>query len=77
MSSNPHIESLVFSARTLEAGKLIHLGFHDIAHIDTSDDRFDYVGGNVLQPVACRYSSLRLLEPDAVLEARLRALSGA
>lgn len=74
MSRNPHIESLVFSARTLEAGKLIHLRFHDIAHVQTADDRFDYVGGNVLQVLPCRYSSLRLLEPDAVLEARLRAV---
>ncbi len=72
---NAHIESLVFSATTIDGENLIHLGFLDIANIQTCDDRFDYVGGYFLQPVACRYSSLRLLEPDAVIEARLRALS--
>ncbi len=72
---NPHIESLVFEAVT-EAGDPLHCRFAEITYIDTTEDRFFYRPPKLEQDlIACRYSSLRLLEPEAVLEARLKAVS--
>ncbi len=72
---NPHIESLVFEAQT-ETGERLHCRFAEITHVDTSEDLFYYQPPNLAQDlVACRYSSLRLLEPDEVIDARLKAVS--
>jgi len=74
--NNPHIEALVFEAQTLD-GTPVECRFLEIGHIDTIEDRFDYHPSAALNttPIPCRYSSLRLLEPDAVFEARLQALA--
>jgi hypothetical protein len=74
--NNPHIEALVFEAESLE-GNPLQLRFLEIAHIDTIEDRFDYRPTAALDAdaIPCRYSSLRLLEPEAVFEARLKALA--
>ncbi len=72
---NPHIESLVFEAQT-ETGEHLHCRFAEISYVDTVEDRFLYQPPKLDQElIACRYSSLRLLEPEAVLEARLKAVS--
>lgn len=71
---NPHIESLVFEAQTLD-NTTINLRFHEIGPLNTADDEFVYRSATTTQaPVRCRYSSLRLLEPEAIFEARLQAL---
>ncbi len=70
---NPHIESLVFEAQTLD-NTTINLRFHEIGALNTADDEFVYRSDASQPPVRCRYSSLRLLEPDAIFEARLKAL---
>lgn len=72
---NPHIESLVFEAQTLD-NTTINLRFHEIGPFNTADDEFIYRSGATQSLVRCRYSSLRLrlLEPEAIFEARLKAL---
>ncbi len=70
---NRHIESLVFEAKTLD-NTTINLRFHEIGPLNTADDEFVYRSGTTEAPVRCRYSSLRLLEPEAIFEARLKAL---
>jgi hypothetical protein len=70
--SNSHIESLVFKANTLDGHQSIHLHFHDIGRINTTDNIFYYDNG-VSEPIACEYTSLYLLEPEAVIEARLNS----
>jgi hypothetical protein len=70
---NPHIESLVFEAQTLD-NTTINLRFHEIGTLNTADDEFVYRSAATEAPVRCRYSSLRLLEPEAIFEARLQAL---
>jgi len=70
---NPHIESLVFEAQTLD-NVTINLRFHEIRELNTADDEFVYRSVETQTPVRCRYSSLRLLESEAVFEARLKAL---
>jgi hypothetical protein len=74
--NNPHLEALVFAAEPLD-GHPVELRFLEIGPIDTVEDRFDYRPTATLDaaPIPCRYSSLRLLEPEAVFEARLQALS--
>ncbi len=64
----------MFEARTVQGDCPIQLKFHHIHNLDTPNNRFDYADG-VCAPVRCRYDSLRLLEPEAILEARLQALS--
>lgn len=70
---NPHIEALVFEARTI-SGQNLHLRFHDITQVNTQDDLFYVDGRDLIEPIACRYSTLKLMEPEAVHEARLKAL---
>jgi len=70
---NPHIEGLVFAAETLDHTP-IHLRFHEIARVNTRDNLF-YFDDGFHDPVPCRYDSLRLLEPEAVAEARLKAMA--
>ena len=73
---NSRIESLVFTARTLEADCEIQLRFHHICNVNTASNTFEFSDGRC-DPVVCRYDSLRLLEPADILEARLQALTGA
>ncbi|MBT3205213.1 MAG: hypothetical protein HOM14_03880 [Gammaproteobacteria bacterium] len=72
--SNPHIESLLFEANTLDGQHPIHLHFHDIRQVNTCDNIFYYDNG-LGDPVACAYDSLHLLEPEEVIEARLNAIT--
>jgi hypothetical protein len=72
--NNPHIEALIFAAETLD-GKPVECRFLEIGRIDTIEDRFDYRPTTALDAIPCRYSSLRLLEPEQVFEARLQALA--
>ncbi len=70
---NKHIESLVFEASTLD-GLRLRLSFHDISQINTMDNVFFYNNG-IAEPIACQYDSLHLLEPEEVMNARLKALN--
>ncbi len=65
--------SLYFEAETLDGEQTIHLQLHHIANPNTIDDVFYFTDG-LVDPVPCRYSSLRLLDATEVFEAKLRAL---
>ena len=69
---NPRIECLLFEARTLDGDAPVHLRFHHITRIDTTQNRF-LLDDGLNPPTPCRYDSLRLLEPAEALELRLRA----
>ncbi len=72
---NPHIECLIFEAKTLDGQMPIHLRFNEITEVNTSDNIFYFKDG-LHEPVACQYDSLHLLEPDEVIEARLKVAQG-
>ncbi len=65
---------LYFQAETIDNKQTIELKLHNIGQTYTAEDLFYYVTEGQSDPLACRYSSLRVMNDDAIFEARLQAM---
>jgi hypothetical protein len=77
MTSNPkpvYAAELYFQAETIDNNQTIQLKLHNIGQTDTAEDLFYYVTEGPSDPLACRYSSLRVMDDDAIFEAKLKAM---
>jgi len=77
IASNPkpvYAAELYFQAETIDNNQTIQLKMHNIGQTYTAEDLFYYVTEGQADPLPCRYSSLRVMNDDAIFEARWQAL---